>query len=203
VRRLLLSFAVTKKRKTYLFSLAAMALAANAQAIPLTHFLPNAAGGFEAFIYPELLDGTPSVVGGIFALPQTVNAGYVIILENAASNPRDIANWSDVITFIDNGNGKATSIQMLDGGPNQATYFPSLSMVSHSPSAFVIESQNGNGFTDFTGFTDYSVKSKQTTRNYHFFTGDAFSVTDSGSTLMLLGVAFVALAISRRRLLQA
>jgi hypothetical protein len=86
-----------------------------------------------------------------------VNAGYVVILENGTSDPRNIANWSDVIHFINNGNGKATSIQMLAGGPNQAGYFPSLSTVSHGQSAFIIEAQSGNGFT---GFTDYSVKSK-------------------------------------------
>jgi hypothetical protein len=200
VWRLLLSLAVTKKRKTYLFSLAAMALvAASAQAIPLTRFLPSAAGGFEAFVYPELLDATPSSVSSIFALPQTVNAGYVVILRNTTGDLRDIANWSDVIHFINDGNGKATSIQMLAGGPNQAGYFPSLSTVSHSPSAFIIEGQSGNGFTDFT---DYSVKSKQTTRNYHFFTADVFSVPDSGSTLMFLGVSFLAIVIFRRRLLQ-
>jgi hypothetical protein len=191
---------VTKKHKIYILSLAFGALAATAQALPMTHFIPNATGGFDAFVFPELLDGTPAPVGGIFTLPQQVNAGYVIILKQGTNDPRNIANWSDVIHFIDNGRGKATTIQMLDGGPNQASYFPSLATIRHNPVAVVVAAENEDGFTLFT---DYSVRSKQK-RNYHFFTADTFAaVPDGGSTLLLLAIAFVALIIFCKNMLQA
>jgi hypothetical protein len=190
---------VTKKRKIYILSLAFSALAATAQALPLTHFVPNATGGFDAFVFPELLNGTPAAVGGIFTLPRPVNAGYVIILKRGTNDPRNVANWSDVIHFIDSGRGKATTIQMMDGGPDQASYFPSLSTIRHNPVAVIVEAKNEDGFTLFT---DYSVRSKQK-RNYHFFTADAVSVPDSGSTLALLGIAFSALIVFRRSLLRA
>jgi hypothetical protein len=187
---------VTKKLKICLLSLVFTAVAATAQAVALTHFVLNATGGFDAFIYPELLSGAPSSIGDIFTLPQPVNAGYVVILKSG-NHPTNIANWMDVIHFIDNGHGKATTVQMLDGGGDQASYFPSLSVIKHNPSAFIIE-----GAGDFTDFTDYSVKGKQK-RNYHFYTADARAVPDSGSTLMLLGLPFIGLVVLHPKRLPA
>jgi protein with PEP-CTERM/exosortase system signal len=194
-----LYLATIKMGKFCVLSVAFAALAATAQALPLTHFVSNATGGFDAFIFPELLDGTPAPLGGIFTLPQPVNAGYVIILKDGTNDPRNIANWTDVIHFIDNGRGKATTIQMMDDGPDQASYFPSLSTLRHSPVAVIVEAKNEDGFTLFT---DYSVRSKQK-RNYHFFTAEAVSVPDGGSTLAFLGIAFSALIVFRRSLLRA
>jgi hypothetical protein len=192
----LLILAVTKKHKIFVVSLAALVMTASAQAAPLTHFLPTS-NGFDAFIYPELTDGTPSAVGGIFTLPQPVNAGYVIIVDNAHGSRTDPSTWSDVIHFIGSGSGKATTIQMMAGGPNQASYFPSVSTLRHSPNAFVLEAPGG-----FTDFTNYSVKSKKSkgVRTYHFFTADIAAIPDGGSTAMLLGSALIPLLFFRRKL---
>ncbi len=190
---------MTKKHKIFVVALAALALTTSMQAVPLTHFLPNSKG-FEAFVYPELTDGTPSVVGGIFTLPQPVNAGYVIIVESQNGSRKDPTTWSNVIHFTGSGSGKATTVQMMSAGPNQASYFPSVSTLRHSPTAFVLEAPSG-----FTDFTNYSVKSRKSkgVRTYHFFTGDIVAIPaipDGGSTGMLLGSALIPLLFFRRKL---
>jgi VPDSG-CTERM motif len=178
-------------------------LTASAQAVPLTHFLSNSTGGFDAFLYPETLTGTPSLQSGIFTLPQAVNPGYVIILASPTSLFNNTSSWVDVIHFFKIGNGPVTNIQMLVGGPNQASYFPSLATVKNSPFTTIVKGQQlGSVFTidpltGFTNFTDYSVRSN-VTRNYHFFTG-ILSVPDSGSTFILLSAALGALIIFRPR----
>jgi hypothetical protein len=190
------NLAVIKKHKIFIISLAALALATSVQAVPLTHFLPKSKG-FEAFVYPELTDGTPSAVGGIFTLPQPVNVGYVIIVENQNGSRTDPTTWSNVIHFIGNRSGKARAIQMMSAGPNQASYFPSVSTLRHSPIAFVLEAPSG-----FTDFTNYSVKSKKSkgVRTYHFFTADIAAIPDGGSTGVLLGSALIPLLFFRRKL---
>jgi hypothetical protein len=201
------SFAVTTRVKIYILVLVCIGLARAAQALPLTHFVPNSTGGFDAFVFPESLDGTPAKVSAIFKLPQTVNAGYVIILGSGTEDPRDMNNWSDVIHFFNKGRGKSTAMQMLQGGPDQASYFPSLSTIRHNPTAVIVEAQNS---TNFTAFTDYSVRTKKKTRNYHFFTAEfsaetaaefsaeTAAIPESGSTLILLGVALASLLLLRR-----
>jgi hypothetical protein len=174
---------------------AAFALSANAFAVPLTHFSLNASGGFDAYIYPELTNGTPSLVGGVFTLPQTVNPGYVVILDNSASPQNITSGWDDVIHFFSTGLGPVNEIQMLRGGPNQASYYPSLNTVLHSSHAFVVKNSTG-----FTNFTDYSVTST-VTRNYHFYTGPFPAlVPDGGSTAILLGMALIMLILLHRSL---
>jgi hypothetical protein len=186
-------------RKTHLFLLAGVMLTMSAQAVPLTHFVTNP-GGFDAYLYPELLDGTPSLEGGIFTLPTTVNPGFVIILDDASSNKRDPNSWFEVIRFFDSGSGIVNSVQMLTGGPNQASYFPSLSTVRNSPNAFIVRGQitGGGGPPMFTDFTQYSVVAQQT-RNYHFYTGP-FPIPDGGSTLIFLSFAIAMLVAFRRKL---
>ncbi len=159
---------------------------------PLTHFATNGTGGFDAYIYPETLTGTPSLQSGIFSLPSTVNAGYVVILAPGGTQ-NNIATWADVIVFIDNGNGHATTLQMLVAGPNDASYFPSLNKVKNNPNAFIAETQGAM-------FTDYSVTSGSQVRNYHFFNG-TLGVPDGGSTLLFLASTLVVLLAFRRKLL--
>jgi hypothetical protein len=160
----------------------------------------NATGGFDAWIFPELTNGTPSLVGGIFDLPQVVNPGYLVILQNRRHS-NNTGNWADVIHFFDNGTASVMAIQMMVGGPNQSSYYPSLSTVMGNPHAFVTKTQAKveNGFTNFT---DYSVKTKQT-RNYHFYTGAlGLAVPDTGSTLIFLSLALVPLTLFHRKLRQ-
>jgi hypothetical protein len=172
-------------RRLYLVLLLSIAWMASANALPVTTFSTNTAGGFDAWIYPTLSDGTFSLQSGIYTLPYAVNPGYVIILDDPALGVKDTSNWSDVIRFINNGSGKAFTMQMFVGGPDQASYFPSLSKVMNSSHVFITESGATNG--GFTDFTDYSVTGVKP-RNYHFFTG-VFAVPDSGSTMLLLAIA--------------
>ena len=173
--------------------------AVTAHAAPMTHFLPNASGGFEAFLFPELLNGTPSLQGGIFTLPQAVNPGFVIILNSPTANQKDPKAWLDVIRFFDNGSGVVNSVQLLRSGPNQSTYFPTLKTLKKSSNAFVIVGTDLNGM--FTTFTDYSVVAAQT-RTYHFYTGPFpfLAVPDEGATFGLLSLAILALVMLHRRL---
>src|SRR5207237_8452807 len=99
-----------------------------------------AAGGFAAYVEPTLADGTFSFQIAIFTLPIAVNAGFVIILDDPSVSAKDTSNWSDVIRFINNGTGKATTMQMFTGGPDQASYFPSLTKVLNSSHVFITES---------------------------------------------------------------
>jgi hypothetical protein len=103
-----------------------------------------------------------------------------------------------VIHFINNGAGKAFTMQMLVGGPDQASYFPALAKVLKSPHSFIAETSAMNA--GFTNFTDYAVAATRV-RSYHFFTA-AFSVPDSGSTLLLLALALGLLFVIHRRLTQ-
>lgn len=173
--------------------------AVTAHATPMTHFLPNASGGFEAFLFPELLNGTPSLQGGIFTLPQAVNPGFVIILNSPTAKQKDQKTWLDVIRFFDNGSGVVNSVQLLRSGPNQSTYFPTLKTLKKTSNAFVIVGTDLNGM--FTTFTDYSVVAAQT-RTYHFYTGPFpfLAVPDGGATFGLLSLAILALVMLHRRL---
>jgi len=189
---LLVASRIARKLKACCIAFAVITLSTNGLAVTLTHFVPNASGGFDAFVYPESTDGAPSHVGGIFTLPQVVNPGYVVILDNPASLPTNTAAWDDVIHFFDNGTGTVTAMQLLAGGPNQSSYFPSLDTVMSDPHAFIVKS----GTSTMTTFTDYSVlgSRRKEIRNYHFFTA-AFSLPDAGSTVVLLGFALTALIL--------
>jgi VPDSG-CTERM motif len=170
-----------------------------AHAFPVTSFTTNSSGGFGAVVYPTLADGTFTSQSAIFTLPFAVNPGYVIIVDDPTVSNRNTSNWSDVIRFIGNGTGKATTMQMFTGGPDQTSYFPSLAKVMNSPHVFITESSaTGGGFTDFT---DYSVSTNKV-RNYRFYTAAAplVATPDSGSTLTLLGVALCALFFVRKKL---
>lgn len=159
-----------------------MVLSLTAHAVPLTHFVSTGGNGFEAFIFPELTDGTPSVQGGVFTLPKPVHAGYVVIVRNPAEDPGNISNWTSVVHFINAGSGQATTVQLLSAGPDDASYFPSLSTVLQSHNTFIPESQSGE-------FTTYTVKS----RVYHFF--NAAVVPESGSSWILLSCSLFVLAV--------
>ena len=134
-------------------------------------------------------------------MPQTVNPGFVIILNSPTARQNDTTAWLDVIRFFDNGSGLVNSVQLLRGGPNQTTYFPTLRTVNRSSNAFVTVGTDSNGM--FTTFTDYSVIAAQT-RTYHFYTGPfPFLVPDEGSTLGLLSLAALGLAALHRKLRRA
>jgi hypothetical protein len=176
-----------------------VALISAAHALPVTTFTANASGGFDAFVYPTLANGSFASQSANFALPFAVNPGYVIIVDDPTVSQKTTSNWSDVIRFINNGTGKATTMQMFAGGPDQASYFPSLAKVMNSPHVFLTESSaTGCVFTDFT---NYSINTNKV-RNYHFFTAAAplAAVPEGASTLLLFAIALFALFMLHKRL---
>lgn len=186
-------------RKTGIAALIALALSSTAHALPVTSFTTNASGGFEGFVYPVLADGTFSFQSAIFTLPIAVNPGFVIIVADPTLSVKDPSNWSDVIRFINDGTGHATTLQMFVGGPDQASYFPTVTKVLNASHVFVANASLANG--GWTDFTDYSVSGTKV-RTYHFFTG-AITTPEAGSTLALLGIAFAALFVLRGKLVRA
>jgi hypothetical protein len=184
-------------RKTGIAALIALALSSTAHALPVTTFVPTTSGGFEGFVYPVLADGSFSFQSAIFALPIAVNPGFVVIVADPTLSVKDPSNWTDVIRFINDGNGKATTMQMFVGGPDQASYFPTVNKVLNASHIFIANSSLANG--GWTDFTDYSVSGSKV-RTYHFFTG---AIPEGGSTLALLGIAFAALFLLRGKLVRA
>ncbi|MDB6147218.1 MAG: hypothetical protein JWO45_882 [Spartobacteria bacterium] len=184
-------------RKAFLVLVFAIGLAASAQALPVTSFTTTPDGGFVAYVYPTLADGTFSYQSPIITLPISVNAGYVVILDNLALDPKDTSNWSDVIRFIDNGTGKATTMQMFVGGPDQASYFPSFNKVNNASHVFIAETSDTGGSS--TQFTEYSVSGNKT-REYHFFTA---AIPETGATVALLGLALAFVFALHRKLSKA
>jgi hypothetical protein len=109
--------------------------------------------GFTCNIFETLADGTPSEISNIFAFPaaQSVVSGYIVLLETPSSSQTDPTQWSDVLHFIDNGSGQATSGQLLSSGCN---CFPTSLQVNATAHAFIVEAQTGTGndFLDSTAF---------------------------------------------------
>lgn len=108
--------------------------------------------GFSCNFY-ESLAGVPSEVSDIVAFPsgQSTTAGYIVLLESPSSSHTDPTQWSDILQFIDNGTGNATSAQLLSSGCN---CFPSLTTVEAAPNLFLTETQTGTG-NDFLDSTPY------------------------------------------------
>lgn len=106
--------------------------------------------GFTCNFY-ESLAGVPSEVSDIVSFPQTVTAGYIVLLESPVSSHTDPTQWSDILQFIDNGGGTATSGQLLSSGCN---CFPTSGVVQSSPNLFLVETQVGTG-NDFLDSTQY------------------------------------------------
>ena len=113
----------------------------------------------------ETAGGAPSDSSDVVSFPsvptiQSVSAGYVVLLESPGGSQTDPTQWSDVLHFIDNGTGFATSAQLLSNGCN---CFPTSAVVNAALHAFFVENQTGvgNDFIDstqfVTGFNTFNI----------------------------------------------
>jgi hypothetical protein len=170
--------------------LSLMAACANAEP---TRCTPNtSSAGFTCNIFESLANGDPSDVSGIFALPNLVTAGYVILLETAGSLPADNTQWSDVLHFIDNGQGSAITGQLLSAGCNNAaapfSCFPTFATVNSVPNAFLIEA--ATGATVFSaGPNTYNI----------FMDAGAVTATAPEPASVLLGLSGFALLVLAKK----
>lgn len=107
-------------------------LSAVAYADPITNCVNKTtpAGGISCDVYQVTASGTFSQISDVFDLPTFVTAGYMVITSNP-SNAGDRNLWLDVVSFIDNGAGKNSSIQLFAAGCNGAGIdcFPTYSEV--------------------------------------------------------------------------
>ena len=70
-----------------------------------------------------------------FSLDTIVVPGYVILLDGSGVDQTNAANWSDVLTFIDDGNGFASTAQLFAQSCN---CFPSFTTVTMGGAEFIV-----------------------------------------------------------------
>jgi hypothetical protein len=118
--------------------------------------------GFTCNIYETLADGTPSDASNTFSFPtaQSVSSGYIVLMDAPGADQTDSTQWSDVLHFIDDGLGQATTGQLLSIGCNCYPTYAQVTAVAH---LFMLETQvgTGNDFLDstpyVTGFNTFNI----------------------------------------------
>ena len=106
-----------------------------ASAGSISNCSPNGVG-ITCNIFETDAFGNPSEISNAFSLGTIVVPGYVVLLEGAGLDQTNVANWSDVLTFIDDGNGFASTAQLLSDGCN---CFPNYNTVSMGGVQFIVE----------------------------------------------------------------
>jgi hypothetical protein len=149
--------------------------------------------GFACNFFETLANGMASQSSNVVSFPlgQSVLAGYVVLLESPSASHTDPTQWSDVLQFIDGGSGQATSSQLFSAGCN---CFPTSATVNAGPSAFVLETQTGQG-DDFSDSTQFNAGFN----TFTVFSAAPNTVPEPGSGV-LVGLALVfliALALTR------
>lgn len=95
----------------------------------------------------EVAAGKASDISSVFSLPALVIAGYVILKEDPAKPNDDRSNWSDVLHFLNRGDGLSTTYQIVSSGcnkgPGNVICFPSYSTVIANNAGFITEVQYG------------------------------------------------------------
>lgn len=115
----------------------AVAAVPNARGGSISGCAPNLSGiGITCNVFETDASGNASEISSIFPLGDTAVAGYVVLLETAGADQSNTANWSDVLHFIDNGGGLATTAQLLSQGCN---CFPDFATVNASGGTFIVE----------------------------------------------------------------
>jgi hypothetical protein len=135
--------------------------------------------------------GSPTDTGPIVTLPNSVGPGYVVIMDcgnpTVTADRNNVSNWSDVLHFIDSGEGARTAQLLSAGGA-----MPSLATVLANPNVFMQETQAGTGLDD----TDNTVFNAGNIYNVHSAAsrGCAPAQVPEGDTLMLVGTGLAGLA---------
>lgn len=103
-------------RTAFLVVLLALASAV-AHADSLTSCVTNITpgGGITCDVHQVKADGTYSQISDAFELPTFITSGYLVITTDVA-DPSNINAWLDVVSFIDNGAGNNSSIQLFSFG---------------------------------------------------------------------------------------
>jgi hypothetical protein len=104
---------------------------------PVSSCTPNMTVGITCNVFETDAGGNPSEISNVFSLGTNTVAGYVVLLEMSGADQTNNANWSDVLHFIDDGMGFASTAQLLSAGCN---CFPSFAMVNAAGAAFIVES---------------------------------------------------------------
>ena len=112
---------------------------------------------------------TPTTV----PLPDLVTAGYLVLLETAASSSNDIGQWSDIAWFQDRGDGFSISVRFF----SDPLTFPTLMQIQNSPNVFITEIQTGVG-NDDTDVTVFNAVSDTGTNTYNFHSGAPINDND-------------------------
>ena len=125
-----------------------------AHADPLTSCVLNttAGGGITCNVYQVKSDFTHSQISDAFELPTFVTSGYLVITQDVA-NESDMSKWIDVVSFIDNGAGRNSSIQLFSIGCNGLN--PSYSCF---PNYLTVTSAATHAFMYSTGSLTFSPK---------------------------------------------
>ena len=124
--------------------LAVLSVAAHANTLTNCVNKITPGGGISCDVYQVTATGTFSQISDVFELPTFVTPGYLVV----TSNPSDPSNrnlWLDVVSFIDNGPGNNSSIQLFAVGCNGGgiSCFPSYLDVVNAPT---------NVFLNLTGY---------------------------------------------------
>jgi PEP-CTERM motif len=161
-------------------------------AAPISSCVANLSGiGITCNVYESNAGGNPSEISSIFSLGTSAVAGYVVLLESPTADETNIANWSDVLHFIDDGVGLASTAQLLSAG---CGCFPSFATVSAAAGQFIVETQFGTG-DDFKDFTTYQPT---VTDTYNIYSAAPLTAVPEPGSFFLAGATVLSLALRRK-----
>lgn len=155
-----------------------MASSSKATPIPVSGCSGTAAAFTCDFYETDLGDMSNKVT-----LPAPVTAGYVVLKDAAAPANSVVSNWSDVLWFINGGNGLATMAQLL----SDPSTFPTYAAVTAVPNAFVLEVDNSAGPSTTTYAAGPLVY------NIHSIEESTSTATPETGTLSLLASGLIGL----------